>query len=87
MFLPDSESVHAAGRSELREAEDRIGAAGAACKEISQLAPLADAHISLVHLHQYDPVHPHLSQTQVMRPDLNGGFNTRTHTHTHGPVL
>lgn len=83
VFVPDSESVHAAGRSELREAEDWIRATGAACEEICQLVALADAHISLIHLHQYDPVHPPFPQTQVMWPDLNGGFNT----HTHGPVF
>lgn len=81
VFVPDSESVHAAGRSELREAEDWIRATGAACEEIRQLAPLADAHISLVYLHQYDPVHSPFPQTQVMWPDSNSGFNTH---HAHG---
>lgn len=80
-FIPDSESVHAAGRSKLWEAEDRIRATGAACKEIRQLAPLADAYISLVHLHQYDLVHPHLSQTQVMRPDSDVWLKTHARTH------
>lgn len=64
--LPDSEPVDASGRPELREAEDGVGATGAAHQEVRQLAPVADAHPGLLHLYQHDPLHQNLPQTPMM---------------------
>lgn len=66
LSLPDSEPIHASGRHELREAEDGVGAAGAAHQEVRQLAAVADAHPGLLHLHQHDPLHQNLPQTPMM---------------------
>lgn len=66
LSLADSEPVNASGRPELWEAEDRVGATGAAHQEVGQLAAVADAHPSLLHLHQHDPLHPNLPPTPMM---------------------
>lgn len=63
---PDSEPVHASGGPELREAEDGVRAVGAAHEEVCELAAVADAHPSLLHLYQHDPLHQNLPQTQMM---------------------
>lgn len=70
--ISDSEPVYAAGRRQLWEAKDGVGAPGAARQEVGQLVPVADAHPCLLHLHQHDPLHPNLPQAQMMsrlRPD------------------
>lgn len=63
---PDSEPVDASGGHELWEAEDGVGAVGAAHQEVCQLAAVADAHPGLLHLHQHDPLHQNLPQTPMM---------------------
>lgn len=60
MSLSDSEPVYAAGRQQLREAEDRVGPSGAARQEVRQLVPVAHAGPRVFHLHQYDSVHKNL---------------------------
>lgn len=62
----DPHSVHASGRHELREAEDRVGSPGTARQEIRQLVPVADADLGLLHVHQHDPVHKTVPETQMM---------------------
>lgn len=64
--LPDPEPVHASGRRELWEAEDGVGATGAAHQEVSQLVAVADAHPGLLQLHQHDPLHQNLPPTAMM---------------------
>lgn len=82
LFLADSEPVDASGRPELWEAEDRVGATGAAHQEVGQLAAVADAHPSLLHLHQHDPLHPNLPPTPMMTSLCSPELLVR-----HPPVL
>lgn len=64
--LTDPESIDASGGFELWEAEDGVGATGAAHQEVCQLAAVAHVDSSLLHLHQHDPLYTNLPEAPMM---------------------